>query len=194
MQQCCFATMKQTGWKFDPKNANRRANTGQSTFIRNGKADDWVNHLTPSLALLIDQRAERTLRRFPDAERERIMRIVHSNGSGLKGSLKINLLDADTCTMLVSAEGDRVPWGIRIVAPGEPVEPGDEVRLHLRAGKADLAVAMRCVTWAAVNGVLDFRLEGFDTAGEDRFRAFCAGSAADEVTRSVAQPGKNVSA
>jgi hypothetical protein len=173
IERCSFGFMKRHSEKFDPRNASGGSVIEKTDFIRKGMPGDWVNHLTPALASVIDQRFEEMSRDLQPHLSDQHARILTPPASGRRGTLRVWIGPAQPHRLLVEFGGEIVPWGIRMAANGQPLQVGDRIRLELILGESVRIVAEMAEVVFIAGGVMDLRLAGMEAMAVTQLRKFC---------------------
>jgi len=96
IERSSFQFMAKHDDKFEPRRIPNLAK-----FIRKGVSGDWVNELTPELALAIDQRCEAVLRKLPAGVARQRLTQMKSGKSSLRGTIRFGLESLATVTAKV---------------------------------------------------------------------------------------------
>ncbi len=177
---CHFDAMKQDNNKFDPRFAPSPQARRRTDFIRKGKSGDWVHHLTPAQALLIDQEFDNTLQKVGPILSAPYVMVIQPAASNVRGTLAVEIgLLRQNRLLLWQDRAVAQPWGVRTLLNGQPLSVGHMVRLELSAGDGtQIASVDRAEVVSITNGVMDLRIARIGAADSEKLRAYC--SLADE--------------
>jgi hypothetical protein len=152
----------------------------RTDFIRKGTTGDWVNHLTPAQAALIEREFDKTARKINSIRSARGTMILERSPSSLRGTLAVNITPSDVSRLLCVSQDRSTtgPWGIRTTLCGQPLGLGSAVRLEVSLGGEGRLNIERAEVVSIANAAMDLRIAIIGAVDGQKLRDYC--SVADE--------------